>query len=338
MKEDIFQLKMNHMSLTREQWDLQFPNDPLPTYLGIDGQFIPERYIPFGTTNLKTHDVIVSEDGQYLMYFKEDKSYKIYDQSPFKFLVNPFKEWKKFGYELPVDDIKKSAVEYFKPLQEEFNKKLNEAWKHASQASKGNDMTIKLGFSEHDTKIQGDNAIPFTLDSNYFTPSIEDIETWKPVIGYEGMYEVSSRGRVKRVEYLLTESNSAWGYKQVSLSKDGKNSTKIIHRLVAQAFIENPDNKPTVNHKDCNKHNNTVSNLEWATVQENVDHAIENNLRPTNYQDGEKNAMAKLTKEDVLDIRERLRTMTIKDICELYPQVCYNTIYGIKTGKLWKNL
>lgn len=182
------------MSLTREQWDLQFPNDPLPNYLGIDGQFIPERYIPFDTTNLKTHDVIVSEDGQYLMYFKADKSYKIYDQSPFKFLVNPFKEWKKFGYELPVDDIKKSIeemercnttksqTEILTGIQKSFEKQLvwGEKWKDASQATRNNDMVIDP-YPMVDNKV---NPIQGEFVNNewelYFTPSIEDIRT-----GYE---------------------------------------------------------------------------------------------------------------------------------------------------------
>lgn len=209
--------------------------------------------------------------------------------------------------------------------------------------------------------IKGKDRDGNIIDTKYFTPSIEDMmknpeklpfanmkriespmismeedEIWKPVIGYEGLYEVSNKGRVKRVEYLLTESNTAWGYKKVSLTKNKKNSNLSIHRLVAQAFHENPENKPTVNHKDGNKHNNSASNLEWNTVQENVDHAIENNLRPADYQDGEKNPMAKLTKAKVAKIKEMLKGMSIREVAQMYPEVCYSTIYGIKTGRLWK--
>lgn len=111
-------------------------------------------------------------------------------------------------------------------------------------------------------------------------------EIWKPVKGYEGYYEVSNRGRVKRVgkyrnqvkewesNVILKPAKKNNGYMFCQLSKDNKASTKMIHRLVAEAFIDNPDNKPTVNHIDGNRANNTVENLEWATYTENNNHAI----------------------------------------------------------------
>ena len=99
-------------------------------------------------------------------------------------------------------------------------------------------------------------------------------EVWKPVKGYEGLYEVSNLGRVKsfprkgnfhKYPVLLTIHTYKTGYKYVVLSKNGVSTKKKIYRLVAEAFIPNPDNLPQVNHKDENKSNNKVENLEWCT-------------------------------------------------------------------------
>jgi hypothetical protein len=128
-------------------------------------------------------------------------------------------------------------------------------------------------------------------------------EIWKDVKGFEGYYQVSNLGRVKsldRVEYYqrkdsdkitrrsrkgkpLVSKIDRYGYEVVHLRKDGEvNIYPTVHRLVAEAFIDNPDNKPTVNHKDCDKKNNVVSNLEWNTISENTKHASDNGLlKPT---------------------------------------------------------
>ena len=106
------------------------------------------------------------------------------------------------------------------------------------------------------------------------------IEIWKEIQDYEGLYEVSNLGRVKSLpkarykrpkEIILTPRKHP--YKFVNLSKDSKVSTKSIHRLVANAFIPNPNNKLTINHIDCNPSNNCVSNLEWVTPLENQMHS-----------------------------------------------------------------
>jgi hypothetical protein len=101
-------------------------------------------------------------------------------------------------------------------------------------------------------------------------------EVWKPVAGYEGVYEVSNHGRVRsldgfdwmgrRVKGKLrkTKKNNR-DYVQMSLSKDGTIKYYLMHRLVAEAFVENPDKLPQVNHKDENKNNNCADNLEWCT-------------------------------------------------------------------------
>lgn len=92
---------------------------------------------------------------------------------------------------------------------------------------------------------------------------------------YEGMYSVSSDGRVfsyKSNKYLKLQSNKH--YLKVMLTKNGEQIQKLVHRLVAEAFIPNPENKKEVNHIDGNKLNNSIDNLEWVTPKENQQHSV----------------------------------------------------------------
>ena len=111
-------------------------------------------------------------------------------------------------------------------------------------------------------------------------------EIWKDIEGAEE-YQVSNHGNVRKknhdkrspqYRYLRANKNNNGGYLRISLTCNGKSRMVLVHRLVAMAFIENPDGKPVVNHKDGNKTNNHVSNLEWCTVQENTMHAFKNGL------------------------------------------------------------
>lgn len=115
-------------------------------------------------------------------------------------------------------------------------------------------------------------------------------EEWRQIEGYEGYYEVSNLGRVRSVDRIITDKNGVKykknghisslinkdnGYMYISLNKNGKRKNHYVHRLVANAFIPNPQNKTCVNHKDYNRKNNSVDNLEWCTQEENINYSIE---------------------------------------------------------------
>ena len=137
-------------------------------------------------------------------------------------------------------------------------------------------------------------------------------EEWKDVEGYEGFYQISNLGRIKslggwcgtakRKERIRSTSLTHDGYEKVRLNYQGKDKTKRIHRLVAEAFIPNPENKDTVNHIDGNKRNNSVSNLEWVDRSEQMIHAYKMGLKKSRI--GSHNSNAKLTDEEVREIRK----------------------------------
>ena len=106
-------------------------------------------------------------------------------------------------------------------------------------------------------------------------------EEWRPIKGYEGLYEVSNMGRVKSFhsgkEIIISASNDYAGYKAVTLAKRTHKRVRV-HRLVAEAFVPNPMNLSVVNHLDGDKKNNNVYNLEWCSAKENANHAIKTGL------------------------------------------------------------
>ena len=113
------------------------------------------------------------------------------------------------------------------------------------------------------------------------------IETWKDIDWYNWIYEISSTWSIrsnKKIEWFIMKNflNHCW-YLYTSLFLDWKTKHFKIHRLVAQAFIPNIDNKPQVNHIDWNKLNNNVENLEWCSISENVRHAFKLWLKENNY-------------------------------------------------------
>lgn len=116
-------------------------------------------------------------------------------------------------------------------------------------------------------------------------------EVWKDIEGYEGLYQVSNLGRVRSLKFNKTKilkQGNVNGYKRVVLSKNGKRKNYFVHRLVAMAFISNPNNLSIVNHKDENPSDNNVNNLEWCTQKYNINYgsAIK---RSSENRKGEKN-------------------------------------------------
>lgn len=134
---------------------------------------------------------------------------------------------------------------------------------------------------------------------------------------------------------LLKTQISNSGYEMVKLMAEGKCKACTIHRLVALAFIPNPKNKQFVNHKDGNKLNNCVENLEWVSPSENLKHAYDNGLMSHK---GENNSRSKLKNVDIPVIRERIRNgEMLKTIAKDY-NVHYSVISGIMYGKIWMHI
>ena len=145
-------------------------------------------------------------------------------------------------------------------------------------------------------------------------------------------YEVTEHGKIinKTTGYILKPKHNATGYCYVRLG--GKNY--LIHRLVAQKYIPNPDNKPQINHKDGNKDNNDITNLEWVTAKENKVHAVEHNL----VANGEKIGTGKLTKEDVQFIRAHAKKdIKIKDLATMF-NVSVRAISNIVNYHTWNSI
>lgn len=121
-------------------------------------------------------------------------------------------------------------------------------------------------------------------------------EVWKDIPDYEGIYQVSNKGRIKslarivgnckRKDKIIVPKDNGSGYYKVNLYKNGKHKNHYVHKLVASVFINNENNKPCINHKDYNRKNNNVENLEWVTYKENNNYsyyaehaALKNSLR-----------------------------------------------------------
>lgn len=172
------------------------------------------------------------------------------------------------------------------------------------------------------------------------------VEEWRDIEGYDGLYQVSNKGRVKssdrvqltprKLPYMrkgrILKQQECRGYKTVSITRLGKKKTLLVHRLVSEAYIKNPENKREVNHIDGDKSNNNSKNLEWSTRLENASHARKTGL----YQLGEDREVSKLDDIKVLTIR----TMTHlrgKDFGKLYG-VAENTVLCARRGKTWKHL
>jgi len=163
-------------------------------------------------------------------------------------------------------------------------------------------------------------------------------EVWKPVVGYEGWYEVSNNGRLKRVKsacgtfagrILKPFLSKNTGYFQVDLFKSNSGKRRSVHCIVAESFV-GPSRGKEVNHIDGDKTNNEDSNLEYVTRSENTLHAYSLGLIPR----GSKSHRSILTEVEVLEIKQLLGNETHKVIAEKF-NVTESTISAISSGGNW---
>lgn len=170
-------------------------------------------------------------------------------------------------------------------------------------------------------------------------------EKWRYIEGYRNHYQVSSFGRVKGLkrtvtrrngwkhttnERIMKQSNHRCGYLEIILCLEGKQKCYKVHRLVASAFIDNLNQKKFINHKDCNKKNNKMENLEWVTKAENNSHALRMGLCKT-----------KLSEKEVLEIRrdyiENDKANSQYGLAKKYG-VNQSTVSLILSGRIWKHV
>ena len=175
-------------------------------------------------------------------------------------------------------------------------------------------------------------------------------EEWRDITGYEGLYMVSNKGRVKSLrrtartigngkrlvpERILKAGIWGRGYCHVSLMKNGKLKSYKVHRLVASAFISNPNNKPFVNHLNEVRTDNNVRNLEWSTCSENLKYTYKRDLRKRNTWD--KNKMSKLDEFKVLTCYTLSAVMSDKEIAGIY-NIRRQTINSLLNGKTYMRM
>lgn len=176
------------------------------------------------------------------------------------------------------------------------------------------------------------------------------IEEWKLIDDFDGRYEISNLGRVKSLRnycnsgepWIMKQfmgSGASGEYLRIALMRpDGLGQRKLfVHRLVAKAFIPNPDNKPMVNHKNGIKNDNRVVNLEWCTHSENMQHAIKTGRKRGLA--GEKNYQSRLSELQVIEIR-RILERGEKSMYQIAKDfgVSKVTIFDIKYRNTWKHI
>jgi len=179
------------------------------------------------------------------------------------------------------------------------------------------------------------------------------MEIWKDIIGYEGYYAISSQGRIKSIQREVASKNGLTrivkerilkllddnrGRHYVVLWKDHQRENFRVHRLVAEYFIPNPENKPQVNHLNGIPTDNRAENLEWCTNKENAEHASRTGLANGNYHTGEKHGRNKLTEEDydIIQILLDSKQLTQKEIAKIF-NVSKSLIWAFNKKIIWKH-
>jgi len=176
------------------------------------------------------------------------------------------------------------------------------------------------------------------------------MEIWKNIEGYEGLYQISNLGRVKSLERYLGHNHgglklkkelilknwlSSTGYYIISLSKNNFSKKFFIHRLLCENFIKNPERKREVNHRNGIKTDNTLKNLEWVTSSENTIHSYKTGLQISIK--GEKCKLSKLTKEQVLEIRNNYEKLSASKVAKIY-NMSKSAIIQIRNRTTWKHI
>lgn len=168
-------------------------------------------------------------------------------------------------------------------------------------------------------------------------------EEWREVAGSDGLYLISNLGNLRRVEYVSRKGDivperqiayyvNSQGYIATKIKINGKFKTKSAHRLIAEAFIPNPDNKPQINHIDNNRKNNSIENLEWVTAKENIHHCIRQKRNPI----GEKHGSAVLTEYDVKIIKRLFKQGVSVPVVAKAFDLSQGAIRCIKDNRTWK--
>lgn len=175
----------------------------------------------------------------------------------------------------------------------------------------------------------------------------EQEEIWKDIPGYNGKYKASNLGNIKSMNYhrgkkekILKSYKNHSGYFMVSVCRNNKRETYSCHYLVAITFIPNPENKPEINHRDLNKKNNCIENLEWITHIDNAKHAVKNGVKfggNHEYCMGEKNVTSKLKNKDIPIIRSLYPKLNFVQIAKKF-NVNRKTIEHIIYKRTWKSI
>lgn len=178
------------------------------------------------------------------------------------------------------------------------------------------------------------------------------IEEFRDIKGYEGIYQISNLGNVKSLDryvghpqkgergrfckgVTLKMLSDKDGYHKVNLKKKQIAKNQRVHRLVADSFIENPQNKPQVNHINGVKNDNRLENLEWVTLSENRQHAYDVGLQNGENRRGKKSNFNKLTETEVLKIKKLLADGCKQKQIALFFNVSQGCISLIKTKQNW---
>ena len=204
-----------------------------------------------------------------------------------------------------------------------------------------NELSLKLNRNKNNikAKIYKMNLSPKPLQPNEIRLNEDEKRVWKTIDIFPG-YKISNDGHVysEKTKRVLNKIKNSSGYYHICLTIDGKMQYQLLHRLIAMAFIPNPDNKPFVNHIDGNKKNNMIENLEWVTNQENIKHAFDIGImkgKPS----CRKRKVVQIDKNTNKIIQEFDSQLEASHKLNIHPgslSSCLNKRYKTSGGYIWK--